>query len=126
MRASAIRRESSPPEGAKRLADSRYRARLARSTDSRVLHHFPGTHEFRLTHLGAERAMSRSSKSDSVKRNAQGYFNQSQKRDELLKAELEKGRNAEKDKIARLRALRMERETNPVAGGDAAAKASNS
>jgi hypothetical protein len=56
-------------------------------------------------------SMSRDSRADKYRRNAQGYFSQSGKRDELLKGELEKGRIAEKEKIARLRALRLERDT---------------
>ena len=56
--------------------------------------------------------MSRNSRADKYKRTAQGYFTQSQKRDELLKTEQEKAHNAEKAKISRLKALRLEREAS--------------
>ena len=60
--------------------------------------------------------MSRDKRADTYRRNAQGYFHESQKRDDLLKAELEKARNAEKDKIARLRALRLARDSGTDGG----------
>lgn len=67
--------------------------------------------------------MSRSNKADAYRRNAQGYFSQSQKRDQLLKAEQEKSESAEKDKIARLRALRLAKETESDKPADANGKA---
>ena len=60
--------------------------------------------------------MSRDNRTDVHRRNAQGYFHESQKRDDALKAELRKARDAEKDKIARLRALRLAREGGEGSG----------
>jgi hypothetical protein len=56
--------------------------------------------------------MSRNNRSDEYRRNAQGYFSQSQKRDQLLKAEQEKAQLAEREKIARLKSLRLAKEAN--------------
>jgi hypothetical protein len=65
--------------------------------------------------------MARNDKADASRRNAQGYFNDSQKREQSLRAELEKAQTAEKEKIARLRALRLANENaseGSVATGD--------
>lgn len=62
--------------------------------------------------------MSRNDKADAYRRNAQGYFSQSQKRDDLLKAEQEKAQTAERDKIARLRALRLAKENAPTGSSE--------
>jgi hypothetical protein len=61
--------------------------------------------------------MSSSHKSNKNKSNAETYFTQSQKRDRLLKDEQEKARNAERDKIARLRAQRLARDAESDVGG---------
>lgn len=62
--------------------------------------------------------MSKNNRASAYRRNAQGYFSQSQKRDELLKGEREMARKAEKDKIARLRALRLAKESAPDSPGE--------
>jgi len=62
--------------------------------------------------------MSNNNRASEYRRNAQGHFTQSQKRDELLKAEQANVQNAEKEKIARLRAQRLAKESTPDGPGD--------
>ena len=55
--------------------------------------------------------MPQNNRASEYRRNAQGHFTQSQKRDEVLKAEQATAQKAEKEKIARLRALRLAKES---------------
>jgi len=62
--------------------------------------------------------MPKNNRANEYRRNAHGHFTQTQKRDQLLKGEQEVARKAEKDKIARLRALRLAKESEPARSGE--------
>lgn len=62
--------------------------------------------------------MPKNNRANEYRRNAHGHFTQTQKRDQLLKGEQEMARKAEKDKIARLRALRLAQESAPADPGE--------
>ena len=62
--------------------------------------------------------MPQNNRATEYRRSAQGHFTQSQKRDQLLKAEQKNAQDAVKEKIARLRALRLAKESAPDSPGE--------
>jgi hypothetical protein len=52
---------------------------------------------------------------DAVRRNAQSHFTHTERRDELVRQEIEKERNATEAKTARLKALRLAKEASEQA-----------
>jgi hypothetical protein len=62
--------------------------------------------------------MPKNNRANEYRRNAHGYFTQTQKRDELLRAEQATAQKAEKEKIARLRALRLANESTTDSSGE--------
>jgi hypothetical protein len=59
-----------------------------------------------------------SERRDAVRRNAQSHFTHTERRDELVRQEIEKERAAVDAKTARLRALRLAKEASDLAAAE--------